>query len=430
MHRRKDGTTFPVESTSSYVAFAGEEYLFAFVRDITEQQQAQAELLRARQIESLGTLAGSIAHDFGNLLTAVLANVGLAQMRVRGSAGTSDGEPGSEHPADEPLEAAEKAVLMARDLTQQLLTFAKGGAPVRRATSLGGLIQDSVSFALSGSNVKCEVELPDDLWAAEVDQNQIGQVMSNLIINADEAMPGGGTVVVRGENVMVGARDHGAVSEGEYVKISVQDAGRGIPREEIGRVFEPYFTSKERGSGLGLTTVHSIVSKHGGHVSLESELGAGTTVEFYLPASRQAVLSERDAGERPIAGSGKVLVMDDEEVVREAAGRILEALGYEAHFARDGEEAIELYRAAREGGESFDAVIVDATVPGGMGGGEAIGKLLEADPGVRAIVSTGYSNDPLMTRFEEHGFKGAIPKPYGARELGEVLHVVLARTSE
>jgi CheY-like chemotaxis protein len=364
-------------------------------------------------------LAGGIAHDFNNMLTAVLGNISFAK-----------------HFADPEntkllrrLGEAEKASLRARDLTQQLLTFSRGGAPIKETVSLVELLKGTSEFALSGSNVVCEFSILDDLWPVDADQGQISQVIENLIINANQAMPDGGTVHVRAENITVGTRDILPLNKGQYVKVSVTDHGLGIPKDHLSKLFDPYFTTKQEGSGLGLATTYSIIKKHGGYIIADSELGAGTTVNFYLPASEKPVPAKEGEEERLPVGEGKVLVMDDEDSVREVAGDILAQMGYEVAFAKDGAEAIERYKKANETGRPFDAVIMDLTVPGGMGGREALQVLLAIDPEVKAIVSSGYSKDPVMAEFRKHGFKGVVAKPYRIQELGRALHDVLKGTA-
>ena len=382
--------------------------------DVTERKRMEAELLKAQKLESIGVLAGGIAHDFNNLLTAILGNITLVKMHV-----------GPEDEVFANLSEAEKASLRARDLTQQLLTFSKGGAPVKKTASIEELLKDSATFALRGSNVRCEFSFTDDLWPVEVDEGQISQVIHNLIINADQAMPEGGVIKVRAENMTVKAEDNLPLKEGKYIRITIEDQGTGIPKEHLPKIFDPYFTTKQKGSGLGLAIAYSIVKRHDGYISVESELGVGTTFYIYLPASEKEILEKEAAEERPFFGKGKILVMDDEEAVREVAGNMLKFLGYKVEFARDGIEAIELYKKAKESGKPFDAVILDLTVPGGMGGKEAFGKLLEIDPEVKAIVSSGYSNDPIMADYKEYGFRGVVAKPYKLRELSEELHRVI-----
>ncbi len=326
------------------------------------------------RLNVLGHVAAGIAHDFNNVLATILVNVSLAKYAK------------SEDEISEVLTTIEKVSIKAKDLTQQLLTFSSGGAPIKETISISELIKDSVGFALRGSNVKCEFSFPDGLLAVEVDEGQISQVINNLIINADQAMPHGGTIKMRAENVTVGAKGALPLQEGKYIKTCVADQGIGIAQEHLDKIFDPFFTTKQEGSGLGLTTSYSIVTNHDGYISVESELGVRTTFHIYLPATSKEIQIKEDVEEKPLAGKGKILIMDDEEDIRESLSQILTHFGYEAQFAEDGAAAIKLYKQAQKSGQPFDAVIMDLTVPGGIGGKEAIRKLLEIDPEVKAIV--------------------------------------------
>ncbi|NQT83166.1 MEDS domain-containing protein [bacterium] len=384
-------------------------------RDITEKRKMEEELLRTEKMESVGVLAGGIAHDFNNILTLILGNISLAKTVTDAESKTF-----------ELLTRAEKASWRARDLTQQLLTFSSGGAPVRKTISLSGIIKDAAAFALSGSNVRCEFSIPDDLRPVEADEGQIGQVINNLIINADQAMPEGGVINVSAENITLDPESALPLPEGEYVKLIIQDEGIGVSPDHLPKIFDPYFSTKQKGSGLGLATAYSVIKNHDGHITVESELGGGTTFFIYLPASEKEIPKKKAARERIIIGQGRVLVMDDEEAVGQLAHDILTRCGYEVELAMDGAEAIELYREAKESGQPFDAVILDLTVPGGMGGKEAIQKLLEIDHEVRAIVSSGYSTDPIMADFTDHGFRAVVAKPYQIHELARAVHRVIS----
>jgi CheY-like chemotaxis protein len=326
------------------------------------------------------------------------------------------------------LMEAEKACARAADLTRQLLTFAKGGAPVRKTASLGEMIRECCEFSLRGSNVRCEFSVADDLWTVEIDVGQMSQVIQNLVINADQAMPEGGVIRVSAGNLVLDAENRPLglpLDDGRYVKVSVADRGTGISKEHLSKIFDPYFSTKHKGSGLGLAISYSIVKSHDGYLGAASELGEGTTFEIYLPASEVSVRPEEKKEQKLLAGEGRVLLMDDEEQLRKSAGRILNKLGYEVEFAGHGEEAIEIYQKAQASGKPFDAVILDLTVPGGMGGKETIKKLIELDPEVKAVVSSGYSNDPVMAEFKEYGFQGVLVKPYKIEELGELLHKLI-----
>jgi len=383
-------------------------------RDITEKQKMEEELQKIEKLESLGVLAGGIAHDFNNILTGILGNVTLAKL---------DTDPGDE--IFQILAEAEKATTQAKNLTQQLLTFSRGGAPLKKTVYIGKIIKDSANFALSGSNVTCAFSIPEDLLLVKVDERQISQVINNLIINADQAMPEGGVIKVELNNITVGGKEALPIREGKYVKIIIEDHGVGIPGEHLQKIFDPYFTTKQKGSGLGLATAFSIVKQHDGYITVESKQGTGTTFSIYLPASVEGIKKEKETKEAFIPGRGRVLLVDDEKVVRDATGRMLKKLGYDVEFAREGNSALELYKEAKKVGNPFNAVIMDLTIPGGMGGEETIQKLLKIDPKVRAIVSSGYSTDPIMANYKDYGFKGIIVKPYKTEELGEILHRVI-----
>jgi CheY-like chemotaxis protein len=310
-------------------------------------------------------------------------------------------------------------------LAHQLLTFAKGGAPIKELISVARLVTETGSFACRGANVRCEFSLPDNLWAVNADPSQLGQVSHNLVINAIQAMPTGGVITIQGENLVVEAGNDLPLDPGKYVKISIQDQGLGIPAEYLPRIFDPYFTTKQMGSGLGLATSYSIIKAHQGHIAVESTLGKGTIFQVYLPAAEDQIVEQKKVDKEVIKGGGKILVMDDEEMVQEIIGKMLGHLGHKVMFAGDGKEAIQLFSRAQESGQAFDAVILDLTVPGGMGGQEAIEKLRQIDPQVNAIVSSGYSEDPIMAEFARYGFSGVIAKPYRISELGKVLNKVL-----
>ena len=383
-------------------------------RDITEKRRAERELLKADKLESLGVLSGGIAHDFNNILTSILGNISIAKMFAK---------PGDK--IFERLEEAENDCMRARVLTQKILTFSRGGAPIMKTAFISELLRDSASFALSGSNVRCEFSIPDDLWRVEVDEGQIAQVISNLIINASQAMPGGGVINLLAENIVVDERQGIPLNNGRHVKISVTDHGIGISKEHFQQIFDPYYTTKRGGSGLGLAIAYSIVKRHNGYIDVKSIPGKETTFSIYLPASPKEALAEKESGEKIRGGKGKILVMDDEKMIRDVVGDMLGILGYEAEFAKDGAEAVELYKKAEQSVRPFDAVIMDLTVPGGMGGKEAVRKLAEIDPEVKAIVSSGYSDDPVMADFRKYGFSNVVAKPYNIKELGDALYEVL-----
>ncbi len=383
-------------------------------RDVTESKRMEEEILNAKKLESLGVLAGGIAHDFNNLLTAILGNISLAKIYAK-----------SNEQVQDRLTEAERVSLRARDLTQQLLAFSKGGAPIKKTSSMADLIRETAEFALRGSNVRCERILSDDLWPADIDEGQISQVIHNLVINADQAMPAGGTLTIRAENLSLGEQDPVPLVPGNYLRVTVEDQGIGIPDKVLPKIFDPFFTTKQKGSGLGLATAYSIIKKHDGHITAASRQGAGTTVTFYLPASEQKMKPMKDREDDLFSGGGKILFMDDEESVRDVAGEMMNRLGFDVEFVTDGTAAIEAYRRAKESGRRFEAVILDLTIPGGLGGKETIERLREIDPGIRAIVSSGYSDDPVMAEYKKFGFEAVIAKPYRLKELSRVMEAVV-----
>jgi PAS domain S-box-containing protein len=388
-------------------------YFDGFVSDITARLRLEGEFQRASKLEAVGILAGGIAHDFNNILTVVLGNVTLAEMDTEVTSAVA-----------RMLRDAKQATLRARDLTQQLLTFAKGGDPVRAVVALPELLRESAGFAMHGSKVRAVYELPEHLWPANVDKGQIGQVVQNLVINAVQAMPQGGSITLRAANVTLLERQVATLPAGDYIRLSVADNGVGIPSDHLAKIFDPYFTTKQTGSGLGLATVYSIIRKHQGHIEVESQLGTGTTFTFWLPAAPHG----REDAPEPVPESvrlhGRVLFMDDEEPIRSMAGLFLSRLGLDYVLTKEGAETVRLYREALEAGQRFDLVIMDLTVPGGMGGREAMQQIRAIDPQVRAIVSSGYSRDPVLANYRAHGFSGILPKPYSLEQLQQTLRNV------
>jgi CheY-like chemotaxis protein len=326
------------------------------------------------------------------------------------------------------LDEAEKAAIRARDLTQQLLTFARGGKPVKKLADITGIIKESAAFALRGSKVKLELSLPGDLWPIETDEGQMSQVINNLVINADEAMPSGGTLKIHAENLVFKKTAALPLPSGNYVRIDIKDTGMGISQEHLQRIFEPYFTTKQKGSGLGLTTAYSIVRNHGGYILAESKQNEGSTFHIYLPASKKAVKGvKKVAIENSGQAGGKILVMDDEEIIRKMLKNMLSLASYEIELSTNGAEALEKYTQAMQSRDPFDAVIMDLTIPGGMGGKEAVKKLLGIDPQALVIVSSGYATDPIMSEYKKYGFKAVIAKPYSVKQLRDTLSSLLKK---
>ena len=413
--RSKDGEKIILRGSANCIYRKGEPYFVNCIfNDITGRLQMEEELIKMHKLESIGILAGGIAHDFNNILTALTGNLSLARMHV---------EPGGK--VHKRIEQAEKASMRARDLTQQLLTFSKGGNPVKHLASISELVKDSSQFVLRGSNVKCAFDPPADLWLVELDEGQISQVLNNLLINADQAMPDGGTINIYAENVHIGSNEVPSLEEGDYVSVSVKDQGSGISEKYLPKIFDPYFSTKHKGHGLGLATAYSIVNNHKGILEVDSELGKGAVFRFYLPASSQKGVRQASAGEDIHIGKGFVLLMDDDEEIREIGREILEHMGYQVKTASDGRQTIELYSMAMQDNTPFDAVIMDLTVPGGMGGKETIEKLLKIDPSAMAIVSSGYANDPIMSNYKQYGFSGMVPKPYKIEDVSKILKSLL-----
>ncbi|MFI5336550.1 MAG: ATP-binding protein, partial [Opitutales bacterium] len=410
--RVRDGSTVWISEDARAVRDAAGRllYLDGFVTDITARRRLEDELLRASKLEAVGILAGGIAHDFNNILTVVLGNVTLAEM-----------DTDTDKSISRMLRDAKQATLRARDLTQQLLTFAKGGDPVRATVALPELLRESAGFALHGAKARPVYELADDLWPANVDKGQIGQVVQNLVINAVQAMPQGGTITLRAANVALEDRSVGILPGGDYIRLSVSDTGVGIPSDHLSKIFDPYFTTKQSGSGLGLATVYSVIRKHQGHIEVESRLGFGTTFSFWLPAAPHEQAAAPVAVPATARLQGRVLFMDDEEPIREMAGMFMQRLGLHCDLTAEGVETVAKYRAALEAGQPYDLVIMDLTVPGGMGGREAMQQLKAIHPSVMAIVSSGYSRDPVLANFRAHGFSGILPKPYSLDQLQEAL---------
>ncbi len=386
------------------------------LRDVTERQFLEEERHKAEKLESIGIAAGGIAHDFNNLLTAVIGNLSLSLM-------------GAEGQVKDRIEASKNAALRAQDLARQLLTFAKGGAPIKRTASLRQLLLDTVGFSLSGTNIRSAFTLPEDLWPADIDAGQISQVISNLAVNAVQVMERGGTLFVSGENVTLD--DHNApptLEPGRYVRIKVRDEGPGIPEEIQKKIFDPYFTTKPTGNGLGLATSYSIVKNHDGFIGVESTPGQGATFFVYLPASDKEV-EPASAAKKPapiVRKTGRILVLDDEEIICELISYTLNSLGYSVTPSYNAETTLRLYKEAMEAGKPFDLVIMDLTIPGGMGGREAIQELRKIDPNVKALVSSGYAMDPIMTQCRDYGFCGSIPKPFDLNLLESTVAEALA----
>lgn len=423
LHRHKDTQgnilyvetkAYPLRDESGHVTSAIET-----ISNITAKHLLEEERLKTQKLESIGTLAGGIAHDFNNLLQGIFGYISMARMSL-----------------DKPerinamLEQAEAALHLSVNLTTQLLTFSKGGKPVKKLIRLEPVIENAVRFALSGSNTDHKLDIADDLWSVEADEGQLAQVIQNIVLNANEAMAGGGTAVVSVRNVDIPGGKLPALPEGgRFVSIAIRDSGIGISRENLPRIFDPYFTTKQKGSGLGLATSYSIIRNHGGIIDVQSEVGRGSTFTVYLPAAKGEAEAEKGpATATTAARKGKVLIMDDEELVRNVAKEMIGVMGHEARCAADGEGAIEMFRKARASGSPFDVLILDLTVRGGMGGEEAIRIIRDMDPHVTAVVSSGYSDNPVVADFRAHGFSAFLNKPYRMEALRECLNGLIKQT--
>jgi PAS domain S-box-containing protein len=412
----KNNTVFPAEYT--IVPLFDENKLktalLCVINDITERKKLEEDTLRSQKLESLGILAGGIAHDFNNLLTAIVGCVSALKLYT--------------DPQDESyqmLEHAEKASMRAKDLTQQLLTFSKGGEPVKKIISVSEIIKNSVGFTLRGTKAKSKLIIPENLWYIFADEGQVSQVINNILINAFQAMPDGGVITILCENITLENNEVPNLISGDYVKIVIEDQGTGIAHENLKKIFDPYFTTKPDGNGLGLATSYSIIKKHKGTIRVQSEIGKGTAFTIYLPALRDIFENIADFKNEPVKGKGRILIMDDEESVRLVAGWMLNKIGYEVDFAKDGFEMINKYKTEFFSGKKYDAVIIDLTIPGSMSGDEAVKKLLEIDPEAKAIASSGYFNSPIMSDFLSFGFKAVIVKPYKINELSEIVSKII-----
>ncbi len=412
----------------------GGKSVFVCIEDITrrrhaeaEQKKMQEEVLKARKLESLGALSAGIAHDFNNILSVVMGNISLAKDDLTPDSQTYDD-----------LNEAEEACVRAKQLTSRLITFSKGGNPVKKKISIGEFLKKSVVEALSGSNIKLNFSISDDVNHADIDESQIGEVIRNIVINAKEAMDDNGRLSVSCRNIDISEEDGLTLNRGEYIKITFKDQGYGIFRENLTKIFDPYFSTKEmgavKGQGLGLTISYSIIKKHEGLITVESEPGQGSIVSVYLPVSRvrsscpekseEKKLTQKSA-EKAGKGKGKILVMDDEESIRTFMGHLLVRLGYVAETCIEGREAVEKYKKAMKSKDPFDVVILDLTNKYGMGGKEAIKMLRKIDRDVKSIIITGYSDDPVVHNFRAYGFSGFLIKPATRAEFSRVIHDVM-----
>jgi two-component system, cell cycle sensor histidine kinase and response regulator CckA len=418
MGLKKDGTAFPIEVRPREQYLRGRNIRIIVIRDLTQRKDMEEEVLKSKNLQSVGTLAGGIAHDFNNLLTAIVGNISLARMNTSQNVKIT-----------EFLNEAERIAFMGKNLTQQLLTFSRSGEPVRKVVFLGTMLRDVTEKILGSSSVRPRYIIPMDLFPVEVDEDQMKQVIQNMVINAKESMPSGGTIVISCENVNVTPQNKLPLIKEEHVRISIRDEGVGILEENISKIFDPYFTTKgmgsQKGVGLGLAICYSIIKNHNGYIMVDSVPGKGTTFQIYLPATKKDIIEVRIEEKVVTQGKGRVLVMDDEEMILKIAKELLQIMGYEVTTAKSGEETIGLYRQAMELKKPFDTVVLDLAIPGGMGGKEVMQELMAIDPHVRGIVSSGYLNDPVVKDFRRYGFLATLTKPYEANELDDKLQNII-----
>jgi PAS domain S-box-containing protein len=412
---RKDGAVVWGAATITAIRNKNGNFLhfLSMIEDITERKKTEEALNNAQKLESLGVLAGGIAHDFNNLLHGIFGYIDMAAYK------TQDKE------VAEILAKALRTIDLARGLTQQLLTFAKGGSPIKKTENLLLFIHDAVSFALSGSPISCNFKLSENLWLCICDRNQIAQVINNLIINAQQAMPDGGTIEVGAENVVIDEREHPVLAAGKYIRLSIADHGIGMPKEMLQRIFDPFYTTKSKGHGLGLSTCYSIVKRHGGNIEVESEPGNGSIFYIYLPALSDSAEEHPAQLMLPHKGAGTILVMDDEAFMRETIESMLKLFGYNVICKKNGAEAIESFLSEVKNGRKLSALLFDLTIPGGKGGLETIVEIRKMDNLIPAFVTSGYADDPIMANPQDFGFTASISKPFRIAELAGILNKYL-----
>jgi len=410
-HQREDGTVYPVEISTGRIRFNDTDSMLAIVQDITERKRAEESLLTIQRLESLGVLAGGIAHDFNNLLSGIFGFIDLALHA------TDDSR------VSEYLNETMKSLKRATWLTQQLLTFSRGGEPVRATVNLFPFLEETALFALSGSNVSCQVDAPQDLWKCNIDRNQVAQVIDNVVINAREAMPNGGVIRIFAKNLEVETTGNVVLKPGRYVEVSVADQGIGIAKEIINRIFEPFYTTKTKGHGLGLATCYSIMKRHGGYIDVMSEQGKGTTFQFYLPAALETSVSDDTEADVAVhVGDGMVLVMDDDEALLKTTEEMLKSFGYKVVCVTNGESAIDFFSKHRDAGGNLTAMIFDLTISKGMGGKQAVQEIRQICSDIPIFVCSGYADDPIMAHPKDYGFTASLAKPFRMAALAQVLN--------
>lgn len=417
---KQDGTSFWARFNAIVAKDSdGEAVCRIVMSDITDRKFAEEAQLKLHKLESVGTLAGGIAHDFNNILATIQGYIELAKMDI------TPGNKGYNR-----MISIEKSILQATELTKRLITFAKGGDPIRVITNISAMVKNAILSSIGESPVGMKFYLDSDLWPAEIDEGQICQVIRNLVINAVEAMPEGGMLTVRVKNMTVNEQDRLPLSNGDYIRISLEDKGAGITRESLPVIFDPYFSTKQRGSekgmGLGLSVCHSVVSKHDGCIIVESEERKGSTFHVYLPAvvNDASLIKKPKPDEKPGAKS-RILVMDDDATIRDMLSELLVAMGYDVETADDGLAAIDLYIEAMESRKPYQMLILDLTVPGGVGGKLTMERLRVINPDVKCIILSGYTDDPVIQNYQQYGFGGALTKPFTLKDLQNIFANIL-----
>jgi len=419
--RRKDGNIRWIMEAVVPIIYKGKRAALSTFMDITEIKRMEQELLRMQKMEAIGTLAGGIAHDFNNLLTAILGYIDLSKLYLKDK----------EQKIKDFLDDATKGCLKAKELVKRFLLFAEGGRPIKKRGSIVKILKEGTELALSGSNIMAYYDIEKDLWELEFDENQLLHVITSVVTNAREAMERGGNLYISARNLSFlgdSETEDLPLKEGNYIHISIRDEGKGIPEEDLSRLFDPYFSTKQRGTqkgmGMGLSICHSIITGHDGYMSIDSELDVGTTVDIYLPAIVSKV-KEVKREEKQEMRRKRILVMDDEDLVRELLKEMLKNMGYEVVTASNGKEAVDIFKEEIELGRPIDAFILDLTVKGGMSGKESLKEILKIDPDVKAILSTGYLDDPAIKNYRELGFSGALLKPFKMKDLNSLLKDLL-----
>ena len=418
---RKDGSVIVVSYTAKRVKGTQEGILYVdeILVDVTSRKRIEEEIQKNEKLKSIGDLAGGIAHHFNNIMTGLFGNISLAKLELpRNSEAIAY------------LTKAENCMQEGMALTKQLLTFAKGGDPIKENINIADLVRDTAGFSLSGSNIRLDFSEVDNLWQVQADRGQIGQVISNIVMNARQAMSDGGDLSIRIENSNFLKDNLLTIAKDRYLKITIKDKGSGIHQKDLERIFDPYFTTRKDGSGMGLAVCYSIIKKHDGHIFVASQVGSGTTITLYLPAASTVRTEDPPMTTTPPGNDRdtqvRILVMDDEDHIRTLLKKMLEKFGFHVDLTPNGEEAVQLYKTLSQQGRTPHLVIMDLTIPGGMGGKEASQAILESDPDARIAVSSGYSTDPVMANFRDFGLKGIIPKPYRMEELKNAINEILA----